>query len=81
MSLAPPPDLPLWRRLVYAVPVFGWMLRDVLHGERDNIYYALFTLVALWIMAIMTWGYPAVILPALALVPTVFLGLVLITRG
>jgi len=73
--------LPLWRRWLYRVPVFGWMLRDVLHGDRDNLWYALFTLVALWIMAVMTWGYAALILPALGLTAGAFCALVLITRG
>ena len=57
------------------------MLRDVMYGDADNIYYALFSLVAIWIMAIMAFGYPAIILPALALVPVCFLILFLITKG
>lgn len=76
-----PIALPLWRRWLYRVPVLGWMLRDVLHGDRENLWYALFTLVALWIMAVMAWGYVALIVPALGLTAGVFVVLVLITRG
>ena len=75
------PRLPRWQRLLFLVPVFGWMLRDVMYGDADNIYYALFSLVAIWIMAIMAFGYPAIILPALGLVPVCFLILFLITKG
>ena len=72
---------PLPERLIYAVPLLGWMIKDVVHGDPANKWWFLFTLAALWIMAIMTWGYPAVILPALAAVPVVFLALVVISRG
>ena len=73
--------LPLGERLVYAIPLLGWMLKDVVHGERGNIYYFLFAILAGWGVAIIAFGYPAVILPLLALLPVVFATLVLITLG
>lgn len=76
-----PPRLSRLERVLYAVPLIGWMLKDVVHGDPDNVYWFIFTLGALWIMAIMAFGYPAIILPALAAVPVAFLTLVLISRG
>ena len=35
----------------------------------------------IWLLAIIAFGYPAIIIPALALVPTVFVLLILITTG
>lgn len=73
--------LPLAERMIYAIPLLGWMLKDVAYGDKDNIYWFIATMVMLWILAIMAFGYPAIILPALALVPTIFVALLLITRG
>jgi hypothetical protein len=73
--------LPLSQRIVYAVPLFGWMLKDVVHGDADNIYWFIASMIMMWILAIIAFGYPAIIIPALALVPTIFLVLLVITRG
>ncbi|WP_250957839.1 hypothetical protein [Rhizobium sp. CG5] len=35
----------------------------------------------LWILAILFFGYPAIILPALTAVPIMFVVLILITKG
>jgi hypothetical protein len=73
--------LPLYERAIYSVPLIGWMLKDVVHGDRSNLWWFLFTLVSCWIMAIMTFGYPAVILPVVCAVPAMFVVLILITLG
>lgn len=69
------------KRAFYAIPVLGWIARDVIEGDRENIWYAVFLLAALWVIAIMTWGLPALYLPAVLLAPLCLLMLVLITRG
>ncbi|WP_424931449.1 hypothetical protein [Amaricoccus macauensis] len=79
--MARPRRLPFYERAIYAIPVLGWMLKDVAYGDKDNIYYFIATLVMAWIIAIIAFGYPAIILPALALVPTIFIALLVITRG
>ena len=38
-------------------------------------------LLLLWLLAIVTFGYPAIILPALTAVPVMFVLLILITKG
>lgn len=69
------------KRAFYAIPVLGWIARDVAEGDRENIWYALVILASLWVMAIMTWGLPALYLPAVFAAPAFLLLLVLITRG
>lgn len=73
--------LPLHERMIYAIPLIGWMLKDVVYGDSDNIYYFIASLVMGWILAIIAFGYPAVIIPALALVPTIFIALLIVSRG
>ena len=76
-----PPQTPLLERLFYAIPLFGWMARDVVFGSKDNIYYALVTVLTIWIVVILHWGYPALIIPYLAMVPAMFIILIRISRG
>jgi hypothetical protein len=75
------PALPLWERAIYAVPLIGWMLKDVVHGEADNVYHFLFAVICLWVISGLQFGLVGVVLPAVALVPVIFGALLLITRG
>ncbi|QDY69113.1 hypothetical protein [Qingshengfaniella alkalisoli] len=68
-------------RVLFAIPVLGWILRDVMAGDDSNIYYALAAFLCGWLCAIILFGYPAIIIPALMLVPTMFALLVTITFG
>ncbi len=82
MTLAPNAQRPaLWLRILLAVPVLGWIARDLLHGDKNNIWYLLVALLSLWAIAVMTWGVLALYLPAVAAVPVVMVILLLITRG
>lgn len=72
---------PFWLRLFYLVPVIGWIARDVdKHGE-DNLIWGLITIISMWGCAILLFGYPGLIIPALMLVPTIFILLIAITWG
>lgn len=73
--------LPLYQRLLFSIPVLGWMLKDVVHGDADNIYYFIAALLSLWGIAILQFGLLGLMIPALALVPVAFLTLIVITRG
>ena len=75
------PRLPLYQRILFSIPVLGWMLKDVMHGDSDNIYYFLLAIVSLWGIAILQFGLLGLMIPALLLVPVVFLTLIVITRG
>ncbi|WP_244314186.1 hypothetical protein [Pannonibacter tanglangensis] len=68
-----PPILLL--RILMLVPVFNLFLREAIHGtDNDRLWFA-FNLLVLWLIAVVTFGYPAVIIPALCLVGMAFLWL------
>ncbi|QGG92050.1 hypothetical protein GH983_16905 [Agrobacterium sp. MA01] len=68
-------------QMIYRVPLFGWMLREAIYGPTTAKVLFVVNLLLLWLLAIVTFGYPAIILPALAAVPTMFVVLLLITKG
>jgi len=71
---------PSLSRSLYAVPVFGWIARDIARGP-DNIWYALVILLAVLVLAVKTWGLVALALTALAAVPVMFVLLIALTQG
>ena len=82
MTLATTPRaLPFWQRLFFAIPVIGWVAKDLIFGDKNNIWFALIAFVSLWLSAALTFGLPGLYLPALALVPVMFVVLVVITWG
>ncbi|MBU0736863.1 MAG: hypothetical protein KJ981_11050 [Alphaproteobacteria bacterium] len=68
-------------QMIYRVPLFGWMLREAIYGPTTAKVLFVVNLLLLWLLAIVAFGYPAIILPALAAVPTMFVVLLLITKG
>lgn len=68
-------------RMIYHVPVFGWMLKEAVSGSTTAKVLFIVNLLLLWLLAIFAFGYPAIIIPALAAVPTMFVILILITNG
>lgn len=66
-------------RFARAVPVVGQVIRDI---ERDtnSIYYLFIILLTALVLAIQTWGLPALVLAALALVPMMFILLIFLAR-
>jgi hypothetical protein len=75
-----PPHIPLAARLFYAIPLIGWIARDVVFGDKDNIWYALAILATVWILSIITWGYAAIIIPYLMMVPVCFFFIIVMSR-
>jgi hypothetical protein len=67
-------------RLVLAIPVLGWVLRDILRDAGD-VWYLLVAVVSLLVIGVATWGLPVLAMTALAAVPAMFVILILITRG
>lgn len=67
-----PPAMPFHKRAFFAIPVIGWLARDVLYGDSDNIWYLLVIVVTLLIGAVFTWGLPALVVTAVAFVPIYF---------
>ena len=76
-----PDRLPLWQRLLFAIPFIGRISKEVAYGETENFVYALITLVCLWGCSIVLFGIPGLYLPAVALVPVMFILLIAISRG
>ena len=68
-------------RLVYHVPLFGWMLKEAVQGSQTAKVLFLINCALLWLLAIFAFGYPAIIIPALTLVPVIFVLLIVITMG
>ncbi|NCO85075.1 MAG: hypothetical protein GW886_00405 [Rhodobacterales bacterium] len=75
-----PPSVPLPARLALKIPVIGWIARDVLFGDKDNIWYALVILLTAFIYALATWGLPALVMTALSLVPLCFFMIVYFSK-
>ena len=82
MALAEPPRgaSPLLR-LVLAIPVLGWMLRDALYGRRDAAAWGAATAVMLFILALTVWGYAALITVYLFLAAVCLAGILAISRA
>ena len=72
---------PFWMRLFLAVPVIGWVARDLLFGDKNNIYFALIAFVSAWMCSALVFGLPRLYLPAVALVPVMFILLVVYAWG
>lgn len=82
MTLAATPSkLPFWQRVVFAIPVFGWVAKDITFGDRNNLWFAIIAFVSLWLSSALVFGLPGLYLPALALVPFIFVTLIFITWG
>lgn len=68
------------RSLVWRLPVLGRILRDI-EREPESIFYLIAGLLSLLIIATVTWGLQVLAMAALAMVPVIFVLLLLITRG
>ena len=75
-----PARKPLWLKLFLAIPVIGWVARDLMFGDKDNIWYAIIAFVSLWLSSAIVFGLPGLYLPALALVPVMFLFLIIFAK-
>lgn len=67
--------------IVYRIPVLGAIAREWAEGDADFPFFLILAFVLAWACAVMIWGLPALVLPAVALAPAMLAMLVLITRG
>ena len=72
---------PMFAKALFRIPVFGWMAREAVEEGGTSMVLFLVNLALLWLLAVLVFGYPAIILPALFLVPVIFVLLILITKG
>jgi hypothetical protein len=75
-ALSPPS---LFGRILRAIPVVGGLIRAV-EREIDTIYYILVIALTALVLAIQTWGLPALVLTAVAMVPVMFVILIILAR-
>lgn len=68
-------------KVLYGVPVLGWILKEAVQGSATAKTLFLINLALVWLLAILAFGYPAIIIPALFLVAVIFVLLILITMG
>ena len=66
--------------LVFRLPVLRTIFRDI-QREPDSVFYLIAGVLSLLIIATKVWGLAVLALSALAMVPVVFVLLILITRG
>jgi uncharacterized membrane protein len=79
-SISPDPR-PAWPvRLVLAIPVIGTILREIAHGDRDTIWYALVIVLTGLVLAVGQWGPAALVLFCLPVVAVMFVLLVVFSR-
>ncbi|MES2335034.1 MAG: hypothetical protein V4551_10215 [Pseudomonadota bacterium] len=77
-TLAPAATSPT-SRFLRALPVIGGLIRAA-EREIDTIYYILVIALTALVFAVQTWGLPALVLTALALVPVMFVILIILAR-
>jgi len=70
----------MFLRVLYAIPVLGWLLRDAAEGSDDAPIFFLVNLAMMWLLSALFFGYPGIIIPALVAVPVVFAVLIWISR-
>lgn len=76
-----PAPRPLWQRLIFAVPLFGWIAREMADGDAENWYFGIAALFCMWGCSILLFGVPGLYIPAVGAVPVMFLLLTLIAKG
>ncbi len=76
-----PRRLPIWQRLLFAIPLFGWMARDVAEGDPEDLGYTAGAIFSMWGCSALVFGLPGLYIPAVMMVPVMFLILILISRG
>lgn len=65
-------------RLFHAIPLIGWIAKDI-GRDVNNLFYALPILVLCLVLAVKLWGLVALTMTALALVPVMFVIFIWIT--
>ncbi|MCT8972551.1 hypothetical protein [Microbaculum marinisediminis] len=68
-------------RMIYAIPLLGWMLRDAVQGTDESRVWFMLNMIMLWIFAGVIFGYPGIIIPAIAAAFMVLTTLVWMTAG
>ncbi|HZG27632.1 MAG TPA: hypothetical protein VE079_04145 [Ensifer sp.] len=65
--------------VIYNIPVFGWMLREAAQGTVAAKLLFVLNCLLIWALAIVIFGFPAIIIPALAAVAGMFMILIVLS--
>ncbi|MEO1108429.1 MAG: hypothetical protein AAFX90_10955 [Pseudomonadota bacterium] len=76
-----PRRLPIWQRLFYRIPLLGWLAKDAAEGEPEDLLYTAAAIFSMWGCSALLFGLPGLYIPAVLMVPIMFLILILISRG
>ena len=68
-------------RMFYAIPLLGWMFRDAARGSDESRLWFMLNMVMLWILSGVAFGYPGIIVPAIAAAVLTLTTLVVMTAG
>ncbi|KZK77056.1 hypothetical protein PsW64_00467 [Pseudovibrio sp. W64] len=71
---------PLFFKLLFLVPIIGWLFKDAVHGNSEAKYYFCANFFVGWGLAIAFFGYAAIIIPALCLVALAFTWIIGVCR-
>ena len=66
--------------VIYRVPLIGWMLKEAIRSPTAKVLFVV-NLLLVWLLGILTFGCPAIIIPALTAEPAMFVVLILIIKG
>ncbi|PWK56296.1 hypothetical protein [Roseicyclus mahoneyensis] len=69
------------RHVTYRLPIIGRMAREVVEGPVDNAFAAIIGGVSAVAIAVVIWGYPALIFSALLATVLMLVTLIRITLG
>ena len=69
------------KNVLFAVPVFGWMLKSAWYGDGVEKLFFLANVLALWGFAIYFIGYAALIVPLLVVAGLYLVTMVVLTAG
>ena len=76
-----PGRLPILQRLLFAIPLFGWLAKDAAHAKGEEWGYTAAAIFSMWGCSALLFGRPGRYSPAVMMVPVMFLILILISRG
>ncbi len=65
-------------RILRTLPIIGRVIREI-ERETDTVFYLIVILLTALVLALMVWGLPALVLTAVALVPVIFVLLIMVT--
>lgn len=80
-TIVPCGDKPRFFRMLTKIPFIGWQLEGFCRKEMAGKYLALANVLMAWVLSIMFFGYPAFILPVMAMVPVMAIFIIALTRS